>query len=85
MTDIQRMAAFRLIHDLQDAKDRVENASADNLTIGIVGNENLPFFLGDFLTAEQWEVVKFMIARKINKKIAETQKSLQECTTSGEI
>lgn len=53
MTDIQRMAAFRLIHDLQDAKDRVENASADNLTIGIVGNESLPFFLGDFLTAEQ--------------------------------
>lgn len=78
MTDIQRMAAFRLINDLQDAKDRVENASADNLTIGIVGNKNLPFFLGDFLTAEQWEVVKFMIARNISKKIAETQKTLQE-------
>lgn len=78
MTDIQRMATFRLIHDLQDAKDRVENASADNLTIGISGKGDLPFFLGDFLTAEQWEVVKFMIARNISKKIAETQKSLQE-------
>lgn len=71
---IRKLASLLYIEDLETAIYRIQNAKYDDFTIGIKGANELPIFLENYLTAEQWQLVKNMLINNITARIEETKK-----------
>lgn len=62
---------------LEQLKKRVENAGSDDFALVIKGCNYLPELVGNYLTDEQWDIIKQMLTDGIDAKLNGTPKTSQ--------